>query len=233
MSEKPKAKVISFPQQKSETPQVKQENSSLNELKAILLGDLQDNSLALPNDALPIPEVGSSPITVNFTFHGGSHQIAGGDINAAGIDALKPRTLTHKPSYINSKQKSQLLALRDDIVAKSDLCGFPKHPGTVMKGLNMAMGVDSYHNIPLEDFATAKAHLEAFVAAYDKHLAISSKELSYRSALWDAIKAAQLLLPAENDLNEHISQTIHIDSLATIHILDLIELHNLTVSSAF
>lgn len=174
MSEKENEKILNFPSVARKNAAKTEENPFIAAIKAATEGV----------EALGATSPGNGvPITVNIHFNGGSPQIAAGNIQNS---AARP----HKVETIDASQKAQLLALRDQIVAISEKCYVPKHPGSIMKQLNEAIGVKTYHQIPADQFLAARKHLEIILntlIAYEKY--VSHRE-EFRATLIDGLKGA-------------------------------------------
>lgn len=172
MSEKENEKILNFPSVARKNAAKTEENPFIAAIKAATEG-VEALGATAPGNGVPI--------TVNIHFNGGSPQIAAGNIQNSAARARKVET-------IDAGQKAQLLALRDQIVAMSEKCYVPKHPGSIMKQLNEAIGVKTYHQIPVDQFLAARKHLEIILNmlnAYEKYVA-QREEL--RATVFDGLK---------------------------------------------
>ncbi|MDP1980511.1 hypothetical protein [Undibacterium sp.] len=199
MSEKPKAKIFSFPKQKSDLTQVSQENAVFDELKAILLGDAQattqEKTAELKSTGTNETAGVSPPGTVinNINIHGGNNQFAPGHLTVAD-EKNKPPSRRKADSArrcaaneievfadaINATQKLQLRKLRDEIVKVSTECGFPKHPASIMSALNSTMGVRKYDQIVASEFPIARAYLTTMKSVFSERLDFHRKREELR-----------------------------------------------------
>ncbi len=232
----PKAKIIGFPQKRTASEETKPKNGILDELKSILTVDakpVRTKKTAPTMAAVATSTSNSAPISVNINFNGGHNQFAAGDLSITGlVDSLK-QTATEIPGKITKAQKRILLELRNDIEGKSAQCGFPRHPGAVMKELNAHIGVTSYHNIPIEDFNNAKGYLESYIKSYDSYLHVITIDKAHRAALWESIKTTQAMIPMGSDVHTKIALAIHQDETTGLKTTELITLLDLAVSTAF
>ena len=174
MSEKENEKILNFPSIARKNAAKTEENPFIAAIKAATEG-VETLGATAPGNGVPI--------TVNIHFNGGSPQIAAGNIQNSSPRSRKVET-------IDASQKAQLLALRDQIVATSEKCFVPKHPGSIMKQLNEAIGVKTYHQIPVDQFLAARKHLEIILntlIAYEKY--VSHRE-EFRATLIDGLKGA-------------------------------------------
>ncbi|MBX9869802.1 MAG: hypothetical protein K2X63_08400, partial [Burkholderiaceae bacterium] len=131
----------------------------------------------------------NAPITLHIHFNGGSQQIAGGNINVSAVAPAPDLTL--QPALkINDHQKRILRALRDEIIKTAEKCGLQKHPGTIMKRMNIALGVEKYHDIEQERFIEAHRHLEAKLSALQDYEKFIAQMATYHNALKSGLFSA-------------------------------------------
>lgn len=233
---KPKAKIIGFPQKSADLEAGKTEAAMLEELKSILKVDAKPVKTRKKAPTMAAVTTSSSshpPISVNINFNGGNNQFAAGNLSISSQTESVKRSASDIPGAISKAQKKVLLDLRNEVVEKSALCGFPRHPGAVMKELNAHIGVVSYHGIRIEDFNKAKGYLDSYIANYGSYLNVLTFEKVYRAALWESIKSAQALLPVGSEVHTKITVAIHQDNLGCVETAELKALLDLAVSSAF
>lgn len=194
MSEKENDNILNFPSLTKKSSLEVEDSPIIAALKAAT-GGIDSLQSAMPAN--------NAPITLHIHFNGGSPQIAGGNITAAAAPAPD---LTVKPALkINDQQKMILRALRDEIVKTAERCDLQKHPGTVMKRMNMALGVDKYHDIEQSRFIDARRHLEAKLSALQDYEKFIAQMAAYHSTLKSGLISAGAALDRNPELSTAVA----------------------------
>lgn len=109
------------------------------------------------SDDAQFPSAASAPV---FNFNGGTVFLGNG--NVQNVYKLRPRITVVQTGVgvLDAQQKRRLLELRDQIVGVSRVIeGQEVTPATVMRKLNAHMKVNSYAEIPVQEFERAESYL--------------------------------------------------------------------------
>lgn len=203
MSEKENDNILNFPSQRKSIEV--EDNPILAALRAAT-SSIDSLPAATPSNG--------APITLHIHFNGGAPQIAGGNINVGS--ASSTTDLTEKAGLkINDEQKRFLRVLRDEIVHTAEICGLKRHPGTVMKRMNLALGVETYHDIEQSRFDDAYKHLDAKLTALKDYERFLNQMTAYHGAIKSGLTSLSEAIGKNTDLSTALSSITSSQSLST------------------